>query len=36
MKEDGGWGVSVTFGGKSFDSVFMVVSRVHRALNTLI
>ena len=35
MNEDAGCGGSAGFGGKSFDSVVRVVSRVHQALNAL-
>ena len=36
MKEYVGWGGSDSFVSMSFDSVVLVVSRVHQALNTLI
>ena len=36
MTEVAGWGGSASFASKSFDSVVMVVSRVHQALKTLI
>ena len=35
MEEDVGWSGSASFGGKSFDSVVRVVSRVQQALNAL-
>ena len=40
MKKDAGWGGSASFSGNSFDpfidSAVMIVSRVQRALSTLI
>ena len=35
MKEDAGWDGSASSASKSFDSVVMVVSRIHQALDAL-
>ena len=36
MKENAGWGGGASFPRESFDSAVIVVSRVHKALNTRI
>ena len=35
MKEDAGWGGSDSYSSKFFDSVLMVISKVHQTLSIL-